>query len=222
MLHSVPAQAFMPTSKRRIAANLANDRAIQRVRGDWAGSGVPGIEFEDPDHLYSADLNLFGEGSLLERICTARSAADRRGIADLLVHPPEVAETVRRQEAVQEPQAGWNYAISLRPSENSSSLSRNGRRFPSGWTRRRCGFLAGCGPCCWAPRLPPFVAWPRVGSGVLPWIWLTPLAVLHTTVGLLFLDRFRQMTEWAPPMSFETQVLREGLELLETGDFQTD
>jgi hypothetical protein len=46
-------------------------RAVQRVKGDWAGTGVTGEEFSEPLHPYARDLNLFGEGSLFERICIA-------------------------------------------------------------------------------------------------------------------------------------------------------
>ena len=39
-------------------------RSLQRVNGNWAGSGVTGEEFVQPNHVYTADLHVFGEGSL--------------------------------------------------------------------------------------------------------------------------------------------------------------
>ena len=82
------------------------DRAIQRVGGDWAGKGTSGGEFNEPNHPYAGDLNIFGEGSLFERICTARTAIGRRGIAEYLLKTPQVEETNLRQEAVEELRSG--------------------------------------------------------------------------------------------------------------------
>ena len=50
------------------------NRAIQRVNGIWSGQGYGGDEFGDPDHLYARDLGIFGEGSLFELLCVARTA----------------------------------------------------------------------------------------------------------------------------------------------------
>ena len=46
-------------------------KGLARLEGRWAGQGVKGLEFLDVEHPYAADLDLFGEGSLFERLCTA-------------------------------------------------------------------------------------------------------------------------------------------------------
>jgi hypothetical protein len=61
------------------------DRAMERVKGNWAGRGASGDEFDDPGHVYARDLSVFGEGSLFELLCTARTAIGRRGLADYLL-----------------------------------------------------------------------------------------------------------------------------------------
>ena len=78
------------------------DRAVQRVRGNWAGAGVTGEEFGDSDHVYARDLHVFGEGSLFELLCIARTSIGRRGLADYLLDPPVLEETLLRQDAVRE------------------------------------------------------------------------------------------------------------------------
>ena len=78
------------------------DRAVQRVKGNWAGSGVTGEEFSDPGHVYARDLHVFGEGSLFELLCIARTSIGQRGLADYLVEAPVLDETLLRQEAVRE------------------------------------------------------------------------------------------------------------------------
>ncbi len=61
--------------------------------------------------------------------------------------------------------------------------------------------------------------------GVIPWtnvaIWISPLIAFHAAVGLSFRRRVNQMADWLRPVSIETRVLREGLNLLETEQFQS-
>ena len=78
------------------------DRAVQRVKGDWARSGITGEEFSDPDHVFATDLHVFGKGSLFELLCIARTSIGRRGLANYLLEPPILEETLLRQEAVRE------------------------------------------------------------------------------------------------------------------------
>lgn len=73
-------------------------RAVQRMEGNWAGSGSDGEEFSDSAHVYSGDLNVFGEGSLFELLCTARTANGQRGLAEYLLTVPALEETLSRQE----------------------------------------------------------------------------------------------------------------------------
>ncbi|AMV39408.1 MutS-related protein [Planctomyces sp. SH-PL62] len=77
-------------------------RGIARMEDRWAGTGVDGSNFLDLDHPYAADLDLFGVGSLFERLCTARTKAGEDALAAWLLAPatPEVVAT--RHEAVLE------------------------------------------------------------------------------------------------------------------------
>ena len=78
------------------------DRAVQRVKGTWASSGVGGEEFSRPDHVYANDLGVVGEGSLFELLCIARTSIGQRGLANYLLEPPLLEETLLRQDAVRE------------------------------------------------------------------------------------------------------------------------
>ena len=53
-------------------------KGLARMEDLWAGTGVEGLGFLDVDHPYAADLDLFGKGSLFERLCTARTGPERR------------------------------------------------------------------------------------------------------------------------------------------------
>jgi len=63
----------------RKAANRAQravkfyDRGIERLEDRWQGSGNKGLPYLDDNHLYARDLDVFGEASLYQLLCTART-----------------------------------------------------------------------------------------------------------------------------------------------------
>jgi hypothetical protein len=81
-------------------------RGLKRIDGDWPDTGVSGERFLDVEHPYAADLDLFGKGSLFERLCTARTRAGEESLAAWLLAPAEPPTIRARQEAVEELQPG--------------------------------------------------------------------------------------------------------------------
>ena len=78
------------------------DRGLARLDDAWAGTGDRGDDFAEPQHLYAADLDLFGDGSLFQRLNAART---RRGMATLAgwLLSPAAPDVIRaRQTAVDE------------------------------------------------------------------------------------------------------------------------
>jgi hypothetical protein len=75
-------------------------RGIARLEDRWAGDGNRGERFADPHHVYSADLDLFGEGGLFELLCAARTRMGEETLARWLLAPADVAEIGRRQAGV--------------------------------------------------------------------------------------------------------------------------
>lgn len=200
-------------------------RAIQRVTGKWAGNGANGDEFCDEDHVYARDLNIFGEGSLFEMLCTARTAIGRRGIADYLLKAPSVEETMSRQEAVLE----LREQVDLR--ERVALLGKF-EFFESQWKTFAEWLDLPTVSFSKSLRIAAFITSTLVAGtvvlgmvGLVHWIsvaiWIAPLVAFHSVVGLLFRNRVNRMIVWLRPVSFETQVLREGLRLLEESQFQS-
>lgn len=74
------------------------ERALARLDGRWAGDGPSGERFLDDDHLYAGDLDLFGEGSLFELLCRARTRMGEEALASWLLEPasPDVVEARQR------------------------------------------------------------------------------------------------------------------------------
>jgi len=75
-------------------------RGVARLEDRWAGDGNRGERFADPHHVYSADLDLFGEGSLFELLCAARTRMGEEMLARWLSAPAGVAEIGQRQAGV--------------------------------------------------------------------------------------------------------------------------
>ncbi|MBS1834571.1 MAG: DNA mismatch repair protein MutS [Acidobacteria bacterium] len=91
--------------ERRIAARRGIayfDRGLARLDGHWAGAGPTGERFLDPNHVFAADLDLFGRGSLFQLVSTARTSAGEDVLASWFLHPASREDVVDRQNAVRE------------------------------------------------------------------------------------------------------------------------
>lgn len=78
------------------------ERGLARLDGRWAGQGVTGDAFLDHEHPYAADLDLFGNTSIFELLCTARTRAGEATLAGWLLAPSSPDAIAARQEAVRE------------------------------------------------------------------------------------------------------------------------
>ncbi|BDG07938.1 MutS-related protein [Anaeromyxobacter paludicola] len=90
-----------------------HEAALARVEGRWAGRGNAGERFASPEHPYALDLDLFGQGSLFELLCTARTRAGEERLAGWLLAPAGPDEVALRQEAVRELTPGLDLAEEL-------------------------------------------------------------------------------------------------------------
>ena len=75
---------------------------IARIEDRWVGTGQTGDRFHDPHHVYAADLDLFGRGSLFELLSTARTRMGEETLAKWLLSPSEVNQIEERHAAIDE------------------------------------------------------------------------------------------------------------------------
>ena len=75
---------------------------IARIEDRWSGQGNPGTRFDDPHHVYAADLDLFGPGNLFELLSTARTRMGENALAGWLLSPAATATVLERQQCVAE------------------------------------------------------------------------------------------------------------------------
>jgi len=78
------------------------EQGLARLEDRWAGNGKSGERFLDTSHPYALDLDLFGNGSLFELLCTAQTSAGQETLAAWLLQPARGSEIEARQRAVAE------------------------------------------------------------------------------------------------------------------------
>ena len=77
------------------------EKGVARLNRKWE-SLDPGDGFSDHDHFYSQDLDLFGQGSLYQLVCSARTQIGRETLAHWMKVPATLEEIRARQAAISE------------------------------------------------------------------------------------------------------------------------
>src|SRR5688500_8679546 len=75
---------------------------LARIEDRWSGLGNPGTELEDAEHVYAADLDLFGPGHLFDLLPTARTRMGERTLAGWLLSPAPPSIVLQRQQSIAE------------------------------------------------------------------------------------------------------------------------
>ncbi len=109
---SLPVAAFVAVGvyhTKILQAQSCAERAVAvyrnglaRIEDRWVGNGQSGERFDLPHHVYAADLDLFGKGSLFELLSTARTRMGEDALAQWLLAPATVEEIQGRHAAVSE------------------------------------------------------------------------------------------------------------------------
>ncbi|WP_246196393.1 MutS-related protein [Aquisphaera giovannonii] len=158
-------------SRRMARAAEFYSRGVDRMADRWAGKGVAGLHFLDLDHPYAADLDLFGVGSLFERLCTARTRSGEDTLAGWLLRPSTPAQIAGRHEAVDElrPRLDLREDLELLGADVRSGIDpealaawgRSPRVFPGRALRVAAATLAAAGALA-------LIGWAFLGTGLLP------------------------------------------------------
>lgn len=200
-------------------------QGMARLEGRWAGSGIRGEEFACADHDYDKDLNVFGEGSLFELLCTCRTQVGRRQLAKYMLDEPNLQDASERQAAVHELQnrSDLREQITLL---GEFSFQDSSWGTIADWVKsppvRAPSYLRavalGTSICLAILLLLGFdsvLAW----STILPWIVV--ILVLHSAFGMLYRTRLLASLEALNSVGSEIGVLREGLHLLHRQKFNS-
>jgi hypothetical protein len=200
-------------------------RATQRVKGLWAGEGVTGDEFGDADHVYARDLGIFGQGSLFELLCIARTAIGRRGLASYLLEAPALDETRARQEAVRELENRTELREDVALLGEFEFSESNWETFAEWLDSPAVPFIKSLPMVAGITSALTLGIVLTTAAGLIPWIhaaiWILPLVLFHSAAGLVCRDRVKRMMESLGSASVEVRVLREGLQLLKMQRFRS-
>jgi MutS domain V len=201
-------------------------RAVQRLNDNWARNGPDGSEFCESGHAYARDLNIFGEGSLFELLCTVRTAIGQRRLAEYLLQAPAIEETMLRQEAIRELRGRVDLRERVAVLGEFEFLESKRETFDE-WLQ--APILSPNGPL----RVLTLITSTTLAAIVLigfatslaPWgslaLWIGPILALHAMIGLMFRDRINRALRLLHPVSVEVEVLRQGLRLLEAQEFRS-
>ncbi|WP_321478209.1 hypothetical protein [uncultured Paludibaculum sp.] len=214
-------------AEERAATRLLDWRAsgLARLNGEWVGQGYDGTEFDNADHVFQRDLDLFGQGSLFELLATARTSIGRRRLAEYLTQHVPLEESVQRQEAVRE----------LRPMvELREKIGLLGR-FETQESKRETFDKWFAMPVMKAPVAVRLVALVSTSACVisallglamvLPWSLVVLILMICVPVNcglaLAYQPDVRRTVEALQPVGVEISVFREGLALLQHSEFQS-
>ena len=97
-------ERVLQRAKRLERAQTFYRQILDRLDGDWRAGGQPGSRFADEhaEHVYAADLDLFGPDSLFKLLSRTRTRGGDELLASWLLQPAPPDVVRRRQEAVRE------------------------------------------------------------------------------------------------------------------------
>lgn len=189
-------------------------RGLARLEGRWEGEGERGEKFLDAAHPYARDLDVFGEGSLFQYMCEARTRAGGARLAHWLLEPAPVEEVLVRQDAVRDlgpkvklrerlASCGEDVRVGVDP-EALAAWGESGPVLTTLGTRVTTTVLG----LAWLAGL---AAWPLYGT----WLPLVLVSVLNAAFAHRIHLRWQQAAEAIEKSAAELRLLATLLELLE-------
>ncbi len=186
------------------------ERGLERLGNRWAGTGEGGLLYLNPAHPYARDLDLFGEGSLFELLCTCRMEAGQKTLAAWLLERAETEEIRARQEAVRALQERTAFRERL---FTAGAAVKHGVRFDEvlAWARQKEApgqeLLSGVAAALAVLLVASFM-WAGVRHEYLP---LVIMAVVNLTVSRFLRERvaanIRAVEEAAEDLNLLLQVM---------------
>lgn len=201
------------------------ERGVDRLEGRWVSSENTGEEFSCSGHCYGRDLQVIGEASLYQLLCTCRTEAGRKRLAEYLLQTPRREELLDRQTAVRElqsevelrerigligdysfQQSSWETVTEWlgSPLVTASSTFRITALLSS--ISLAVLVLLGMGSV---------VAWMHLAA------WITGILVILTVLGLHYRAELLKALPAIRSLNLEIGILREGLDLLRVQRFQS-
>jgi hypothetical protein len=201
------------------------ERGIERLEENWRGKGNAGLELAREKHLYQMDLDICGEGSLFELVCTTRSNVGAGRLASFLLDPTTLDAARSRQESVKElrDQTRLREEIALLGKHQFQNCDGMHLREwlglpPFKVPRFIAVFLFISAAACLLLGLSGYatiLSWTRIAP------LLIPLLVVQAGIGLALMRSVRLHIKALLGLGSEVVVLRQGIALIEGQRFQS-
>ncbi len=194
--------------------------AQNRVQDRWMDTGVTGERYQNPDHPYAGDLDLFGQRSLFQLICQARTRLGENTLAGWLKAPTDCETIQSRQAAIEElrPTLDLRERLALLDAEVHDGLDQrqllhwaNDPAQPISWERRAAAVAIS------VVMLSGIMAW-LLGARLT--VILIPLLVLMGFTAL-FVKSIRRVARTMDAAGSGLAILSQVLEVIEREQFQT-
>lgn len=178
-----------------------NQRALQRLNGQWTDFPENGEQFVDQEHPYTSDLNIFGQGSLFQYLNTTNLVTGEQALAKLLSEETNFPDISARQAAVRELSSQLDWRQHLQAIGMGSKAKEGEPAKLWLWAREQVPFLHN--KALYLLTVLPITTWVllifmafRLVPTYLPLVLLI-IQVLLVTVGQAFMGRVFQDTEKA-------------------------
>lgn len=121
--------------KHQLYLGLINRKEQERLRGELSDFAT-GQEFQQPNHYYSADLDIFGQNSIFQLLSRAVTRLGQQRLAEWLNNLAPADEIIGRQEAVAElaPDLEWRQELEAKAMHHH----RKTQQLPQGFLRWLC------------------------------------------------------------------------------------
>jgi hypothetical protein len=194
---------------------------LARIEDRWSGQGETGERYAEDSHPYADDLDLFGDGSLFQLLCTARTPAGERTLADWLKTQADAEEVRRRQRAVAELRdkldlrrdlalIGADVRSRLNPESLTEWGSRPAELFAI-WVRPVATALTAASLLCLA-------AWIWTSAGAIPFVFAI---AAQSVFALALRKRVKPIVAAVTSPTRDLALLKGLLERLETEPFES-
>ena len=196
------------------------EHGLARIEDRWVGNGPSGERFVDGAHPYAVDLDIFGNASLFQLLCTARTRSGEEVLAQWLLESGTEPEIRQRQDAVIDLRQrvdfreelwrlGENVAERLHP-DALIPWAEAGRGAPSKVLRTLLAGLAGL-------QIFAIVAWASLGQG--PTLLLA-LLLVHSVVVLVLRSSIRSAFDGLEGAGRELDMLGQLISRIQLESFE--
>lgn len=198
--------------------------ALLRLEGEWRGRGM--IHVPDlTDHPYAADTDIFGEGSLMDLICRARTVKGTDTLGAWLSVCASEKEILQRQQAIAELASLPDFIESVISMKELGTYDHTGAVLegfsskPQVFTGRTGVFYSIAALLCSFALIVAFAFWfAGIWSIVVPGIVFIPLILLH----ILTMNKVSSISSSLKAAASEASSLDSIIRILKNNNFKSD